>query len=293
MKRILREPLLHFFLIGAALFGVHAWLKSRRPPADHGATIAVTGDVIARLKAGYERQFNQSPDEVELRGLVAAHIREEILSREALALRLERDDTIVRRRLAQKMEFLAEDLVTGVAPEAAALNNYFATNAARYARPARVSFRHVYFSREKRGAAGEAAAREALAALNQGAGDTTMGDGFLHGFEFAEREPDDIVALFGAEFARQLGALPTNAWSGPVASSYGLHLVRVASRSEPRPVKLDEVREAVARDFNDQRRRAANEEVFQRLKQRYQITVDEAAIRKAVNPVVATAQASR
>jgi len=120
-----------------------------------------------------------------------------------------------------------------------------------------------------------------------------MGDGFLHGFEFAEREPDDIVALFGAEFARQLGALPTNAWSGPVASSYGLHLVRVASRSEPRPVKLDEVRAAVARDFNDQRRRAANEEVFQRLKQRYQITVDEAAIRKAVNPVVATAQALR
>ncbi len=101
---------------------------------------------------GYERQFGKSPDAEELRGLVTAHIREEVLCREALALGLDRDDTIVRRRLAQKMEFLTDDLAGAAEPEDAAVRNFFETNAARYAKPAQVSFRHVYFSKEKRGA---------------------------------------------------------------------------------------------------------------------------------------------
>ena len=246
-----------------------------------GARIEVTAAIIERLRAAYERQFGQPPDVEELREQVTAHIREEVLCREALAMGLDRDDTIVRRRLAQKMEFLANDIASAAEPTDAELREFFTKNSARYAKPGRVSFRHVYFSGEKRGAGADPAAREALAALAKGASDETMGDPFLHGFEFAEREPADVIAAFGAEFARQLENQAPGEWRGPVASTYGLHLVRVEARTDPRGVKLAEVRETVLRDFNDERRQTANREVYEKLRQRYQVTVDETALAKA------------
>lgn len=291
MKRITREPLVHFLALGALLFGLNAWRDDSRVDAKSPASIEVTAAVIEHLRAGYERRSGQAPDAEELRGLVTAHIREEVLCREALALGLDRDDSIVRQRLAQKMEFLTADLVGAAEPPEAALQAYFATNAARYARPARFSFRHVYFSREKRGPGAEAAAHEALTALGKGLSDAEMGDAFLHGFEFAERGPEDLTALFGPEFATGLAARPLNAWSGPVASSYGLHLVRIEFRAEPKPVTLAQARPAVLRDFQEEQRRTANREIFERLKQRYQITVDEAALTNA--PAVKMAEATK
>jgi peptidyl-prolyl cis-trans isomerase C len=281
MKRIAREPLVHFLALGALLFGLNAWRGDRGADAESAASINVTAAVIERLRAGYERQFGQAPAAEELRGLVNAHIREEVLCREALALGLDQDDSIVRQRLAQKMEFLTDDLVAAAEPAEAALQSYFTTNAARYARPARVSFSHVYFSREKRGAGVEAAAREALAEVTKSAGDADLGDAFLHGFEFAGREPQELSALFGPEFTAHLGSLPVLKWQGPVASSYGLHLVRVETRTETEPVTLAQVRMTVLRDFQEEQRRVANRDIFERLKQRYQITVDETAITNA------------
>lgn len=281
MKKLLKEPLLHFLVLGAVIFALNAWRERARPMEASAARIEVTAAVIDRLRAGHERQFGQAPDAEEMRGLVTAHIREEVLYREALVLGLDRDDTIVRRRLAQKMEFLTNDIVSTAEPTDATVREFFEKNAARYAGAGRVSFRHVYFSKEKRGASTDVAAREALAALEKGASDETMGDPFLHGFEFAEREQDDVVAAFGPEFAKQLAAQATGEWRGPVASSYGLHLVRVEGRTEPRTVKFDEVREMVLRDFNEERRRTANREVFEKLCQRYHVAVDEAALAKA------------
>ena len=290
MKKLLKEPLLHFLALGAVVFALNAWRQKTRPIEASAPRIEVTAAVIERLRAASERQFGKTPDAEELRGQVAAHIREEVFCREALALGLDRDDTIVRRRLAQKMEFLMGDIAGAAEPADAVVREFFEKNAARYAKAGRVSFRHVYFSKEKRGAAADAAAAEALAALAKGVSDETMGDSFLHGFEFAEREQADVIAAFGREFAEKLAALPTGEWSGPVESSYGLHLVRVEARLEPRAVKFDEVRETVLRDFHDDRRRIANDEVFEKLRERYQITVDEAALTKAAVPVTNTAQ---
>jgi parvulin-like peptidyl-prolyl isomerase len=197
---------------------------------------------------------------------------------------LDRDDTIIRRRLAQKMEFLTDDIVGEAEPDEAALQQFFTGNAARYARAAQVSFRHVYFSKEKRGAGAEALARESLASLQMGASDQAMGDAFLHGFEFAEREGGEVATLFGPEFTAQLEALPVGGWRGPVASSYGLHLVRVEARADAKSVTLDAVRATVVRDFNDERRRTANREVFEKLRERYQVSVDEEALSKAAAP---------
>ena len=284
MKRLLREPLVHFVLLGAVLFALNAWRQEQHSAESPAARIEVTAAVIDRLRAGYERQFGQAPDAEEMRGLVTAHIREEVLCREALALGLDRDDTIVRRRLAQKMEFLTDDIATAAVPEDAVVREFFEKNAARYAKPGRVTFRHVYFSKEKRGTGVDASARDALAALETGASDEAFGDPFLHGYAFVEREPDDVIATFGAEFAKQLAAQPTGMWRGPVTSSYGLHLVRVEARMEPRAVKFDEVRETVVRDLNDERRRTANSEIFERLRERYRVKVDEAALTKAAAP---------
>src|SRR6185295_14869639 len=190
MRRLLQEPLLHFLALGAVIFTANGWRQSQRPAANAEPRINVTAAVIDRLRAGYERQFGQAPDETELRGLVTAHIREEVLCREALALGLDRDDTIVRRRLAQKMEFLTDDLLDAADPDDATLQKFLTQNSGRYAKSARVSFRQVYFSREKRGTDAETAARDALNALEKGASEEAMGDAFLHGFEFAEREHD-------------------------------------------------------------------------------------------------------
>lgn len=286
MTRWLKEPLLHFALIGALIFGVSAWRTPRTESAASGDNdIAVTAGVVERLRAGYERQFGQAPDETELRGLVTAYLREEVLYREAMAMGLDRDDTIVRRRMAQKMEFLTNDITSAEPPDETALQDYLAKNAPRYAKPAQVSFRHVYLSREKRGAKAEADAGEALASLTRGASDETMGDAFLHGFEFAKQDPNEIGALFGKDFAEKITTQSVGVWQGPVASSYGLHLVRVDRKSEPKGVTLSEVRDAVMRDWSDEKRRQANDAFLEGLRSRYVITIDEAALISATENV--------
>ena len=151
MKTIFKEPLLHFVLIGALIFGVSAWREGQRPAENAAAHIEVTAGTIAWLREGFCKQWHREPDADELRGLVNDHLREEVLYREALAMGLDRDDSIVRRRMAQKMEFLTQDIAAAVEPDDAALRKFFEENAARYAKAARVSFRHVFFSKERRG----------------------------------------------------------------------------------------------------------------------------------------------
>jgi peptidyl-prolyl cis-trans isomerase C len=281
MARCLREPLLHFALLGGMIFAVGVW-RDREGAKENAAThIEVTAGTIAWLREGFTRQWHRPPDEHELRGLVTDHVREEVLYREALAMGLDRDDSIVRRRMAQKMEFLTQDIAAAVEPEDAALRRFFADNSERYAKATRMSFRHVFFSKERRGAKLEADVGEALAALTKGASDETMGDPFLGEHAFTDANAEEIAAALGREFAGKVTAMPAGEWRGPVASSYGLHLVRVSGRAEPQAVAFEAVRDAVARDFSDERRRTVNREVLEGLKARYRITVDEAALTNA------------
>lgn len=289
MKKLAREPLLHFLLLGALIFAVNAWRAGQRPSEPETARIEITAGTIAWLTEGFAKQWHRAPDAAELRGLVNDHVREEVLHREALALGLDRDDTIVRRRMAQKMEFLGQDIAAAVEPDETALRKFFEENAARYAKAARVSFRHVYFSKERRGDRLEADAREALAALATGADEATVGDPFLREHEFAAADETDIASALGREFAAQVMTLPAGEWRGPVASGYGVHLVRVSERADPQAVQFEAVREAVVRDFSEERRLALNADFIRRLKERYQITVDEKALAAAAAPSVKTA----
>ncbi len=289
MKKFAREPLLHFLLIGAVIFLVNAWREGHRPSKSQTARIEITAGTIAWLREGFSKQWHRGPDADELRVLVGDHVREEVLFREALALGLDRNDTIVRRRLAQKMEFLGQDIAASAKPDETTLRKFFADNAAHYAKPPRVSFRHVYFSKERRGARVQADAGEALTALTNGASDETMGDPFLREHEFADADETEIASALGREFATQVLTLTTGEWRGPIASNYGLHLVRVSERVAPQAVAFETVRDAVMRDFSEEQRLTANADFIRRLKERYLISVDEAALNDAAAPSARTA----
>lgn len=288
IKRILREPLAHFLLLGGLIFAVHAWRGKGEPEASSKDRIEVTAGTLAWLGEGFAKQWHRAPDEAELRGMVNDHIREEVLYREALAMGLDRNDTIVRRRMAQKMEFLSQDIAAAVEPDEAALREYFTGNAAHYAEAARVSFRQVYFSKDKRGDKLEADAKAALEALAKGADEETMGDPSLLPLEFEGAHANEITATFGDGFADELKDMPVGEWRGPVASGYGLHLILVDGRAEMEAVTFESVRDAVLRDFSEERRREANLDFISRLKQRYEITIDESALEQAAAPPEAT-----
>jgi hypothetical protein len=292
-NRLVREPLTHFAALGAVLFAVHAWRQQgagEQPDAGE-RRIDVNAATITRLKEGWSRQFQRAPDSAELQGLVEAHIREEVLYRQALTMGLDRDDTIVRRRLAQKMEFLTQDVATAATPDEPALRAFFERHAERYGRPARITFRHVYFSSEKRGEKTQTDAEETLLALaTPGVSDEPFGDGFLHGFDFVDQDEQQLTGLFGPSFAASVMDAPLEVWTGPTASSYGLHLVRATHREEPAAADFGAVRDIVLQDYLDEQRRAANEAVIGRLRESYDVRIDEAALKAAASPSTATAE---
>jgi hypothetical protein len=290
MKSLLREPLLHFALIGVLIFGVNAWRDRGRPATDGNLPeIEVSAGTIAWLGEGFAKQWHRAPDARELRGLVDDHVREEILYREALAMGLDRNDTIVRRRMAQKVQFLGEDIVASATPDESALRAFFEKNADKYAQPGNVSFRHIYFSKDRRGANLEADARAALDDLAKGGDETRFGDPFVGEFEFTSADESRIASSLGGEFAKQVIALPDGPWQGPLTSTYGTHLVLVTGREQARPVAFESARDAVARDFAEDRRLAANRDFLERLKARYRVQIDDAALEAAAKDSTETA----
>ena len=201
LSKLLREPLLLFLVLGALLFGLHTLVNDPPTDPDTAGRIQVTAANIDQLRAGWQRQMGRPPQPQELQGLIDAFIREEVLVREALALGLDRDDTIVRRRLAQKMNFLVEDLALLNEPTEADVSDYFEQNPDQYRKPPRISFTHIYFSWDRRGNATQA---DAVRALNQlAAADQPpprapeLGDPFTLPYDYALQSPQEVSKLFG------------------------------------------------------------------------------------------------
>jgi len=283
LARLVREPLLHFLVLGAALFVLQSIVRpgivGRRT-----TRIDVGPDELAWITNTWLQQYRRPPTESELHALVDDYVREEVLYREALAMGLDRDDIIIKRRMVQKMSFLSEDVATEHAPTRQQLERYYAGNRERYRLPPRLTFTHVYFSTDRRGAAARTDAERVLATLRGAAAPARapeLGDRFMLQYDFAERSPDEIAQLFGGVFAESLFALPPVAgWQGPVASSLGLHLVRVIARTPGRLPALDEVMALVSQDYDLQRRNDANARRYASLRDRYTVHVDSAALRR-------------
>jgi parvulin-like peptidyl-prolyl isomerase len=284
VKQLFREPLVQFLLIGAVLFGLYRLPGRDSVPASN-SRITIGAGEIEQLRAMFMKQRQRPPTEEELRELIDASVQEEVLYREALAMGLDRDDTIVKRRLAQKLEFLTEDLSDAGVPTEPQLAAYFAEHGERYQTPSRLSFVHVYFSTAKRGQRTERDAKNELARLRAGVSASAaeeMGDMFLLDYAYKEVVPADIEKVFGEGFAEEVVKLPELQWHGPIVSGYGLHLVKVSERLTSRAAGLDAVREQVKRDWLDTQRRQIKEATFKKLRERYEVVVDDNAVRERV-----------
>ena len=214
MKKWHKEPLLHFLIIGAFIFVVFSIVNKDEIDVS-GNKIVITAADIERLSSNWSKKWNRPPTEIELKGLVESYIKEEVYYREALALGLDQNDTILRRRLMQKMEFLSNDLAELNQPDKTALNKYFFENKEKYELPARVSFTHIYFSLDKRGAKIVEDAESVLSGLDALRA-PDKGDSFMLEYDFAHETPYEVERLFGKSFAEQLFTLKANAWQGPI-----------------------------------------------------------------------------
>jgi peptidyl-prolyl cis-trans isomerase C len=265
VRWLVREPLVYFLAAGAALF-----LITGRLGDGGGQTIVVSDAERTRLAAQWQAQMGRPPTETELNGLVEQWLREEIYYREALALGLDADDVIIRRRLAQKLTFLTEDLGAGGEPDADELRAYYEHHAERYAEPERFTFSHAYFSDERRADARE----DAAAALDAASASAApAGDPFMLQRHYVERSQREIGELFGRDFAAAIVDLDTGGWAGPIRSAYGWHLVRLEARHPPRQPSFDEVASRVGADLRQARRREASEAYYRSLRERYRIVV--------------------
>lgn len=270
-----RSPLVVFLLLGAGVFAVDRWLDGTG--ADR--VVTVTEEQLGAIRERWVAQWGRPPTGRELEGLIDEAVREEILYREAQRRGLDRGDAIIRRRLAQKMTFLLEDSAEASSAAAAAdIETFYAAHAERYREPRRTTFRHVFLSRDRR----DDAARDAailLGEVREGAGDgwRRLGDPFILLREYADRTDQEIAELFGGRFATAMPSLTTGEWQGPVGSAHGVHLVQVIDRAEPRLPALDEVRDRVAEDLLESRRRERNEAALQTLRERYEIRMPELA----------------
>jgi len=275
LSRWLKEPLFHFLLIGAALFALYGWQADDN--AERPDQIIFTEADVDRLINLWERKWQRLPTQQELQGLIEQQIREEVLYREALAMGLDRDDMVVRRRMSQKMEFISNDLASLAEPDDAQLQAYLEKHSKKFAIPGRISYSQVYLNATQRGEQVFADAEKLLEELSQSAIDvdiTMAGDSFMGGYSFNDETDFGVARIFGQLFAKQIFELPVGEWSGPVESGYGLHLVHVDSRTDSRAPSLEQVRDKVRVEWVAEQQRKTNDLLYSELRKRYEITIE-------------------
>ena len=275
LRKLIREPLFHFVLLGAVIFLLAGRVRSGS--VGSGDKIVVTQSQIESMVVGFSRTWMRPPSQEELQGLVNDYVREEVLYREAMAMGLDQDDVIVRRRMRQKFEFLAEDQAARTGPPTdQELESYLRQHADKYSEEPNFSFDHIFFSREMRGASADAEANAMLARLSgKGTIDIAkLGDTFLLPSRFEKTSAGEIARLFGEKFAEDLTKAPLGTWAGPIESSYGIHLVRVNARIPEGAPPLAKVRESVLRDLLNDRHKQELDTQYEKLRARYTVVVE-------------------
>lgn len=277
MKSLLREPLIQFLLLGAALFFLEARLRPAAPVTAKSSEIVVSEARVRNLAQNFARTWRRPPTREELGGLVESFIREEVMVREALALGLDRDDAIIRRRLQQKVEFVSEEAAALARPTDEQLKQFLAAHPEAFREEPRVSFAQIYVDPGADAGRAEAEAKRLLERLNRsdtGRDVRQLGDRLL----LVEPRYDDIpqsevARIFGAEFSDSLMTQPVGRWAGPIRSGYGIHLVKVeASRPGSTP-ELESVRSLVEREWANTQRQELARAYYASLRSKYAITV--------------------
>ncbi len=272
MSRISREPLLHFLLLGAALFGLFALVSPDGEVRETENTIVVSAGRIEQLSTIFQKTWQRPPTEQELKGLVDDFVLEEIYYRQAIEMGIDRDDTVIRRRLRQKVEFLTDDAASLIEPSDEDLREYLATNQDKFREDSTYTFRQLYINPEKHGEDPRGYMEAQLNALR--AGETVNGDSGLipKGFD---AEPGRVVdGIFGRGFAAKLDSLEMGVWQGPVESGLGVHLVMLDGREPGAVPDLEAIRPVVEREWANERRLEMRNEVNAKLREAYEIVIE-------------------
>ena len=278
MKKLMREPLAHFLLLGAAIFVAYSLVS--KGAGDAPGKIVITQGQIASMVEAFTLTWQRPPTSDEVRGLVRDRVREEIYYREAMALGLDKDDTIIRRRLRQKMEFVTDDVGARAPPTDDELNAYLQMHPDKFRKEQKFTFRQVYLDPKKHGENLVRDTAQLLAKLHQAAAEAdfaALGDPFLLDNNFTGVRVSDVANQFVEKFATILMGLPLGEWQGPVESAYGVHLILVSDRTKGDAPVLADVREAVQREWNNATRLKANEISYGELLKRYTVTIEQPA----------------
>ena len=274
MSKWLKEPLVHFLLLGGLIFFVYGQF------VDKGAApgeIFISAGQQENLINTFSRTWQRPPTPEEYKSLLDDYVRQEIAYREGQNMGLDQDDIIIRRRLRQKLELLAEDIASLAAPTDEDLQTYLDEHSEDYRIDPRFNLSQIYFSSDRRGEAAEQDARDLKKKLNSENLDVSLeqlGDPIPLPGELNDLALRELTRMFGTLFTDQLGDIEIGRWSGPIASGFGLHLIYIEDRQDGRPAMLDEVRDAVQRDWFSKRRRDSIDGLYERLAEDYSIEVE-------------------
>ncbi len=279
IMKLLREPLLHFLLAGVALFILFSAVDSGQAGSGSSdSEIVVSEGRIYSITQQFMKVWQRPPTSRELEGVIQSYIREEVFYREALSMGLDVGDEIVRRRMAQKLEFISEDIASLQEPTDAELRSYFESHLEEFRRETRVTFQHVYLNSDKRGESTRKDAESLLAKLSEVGGSSIyagIGDPSMLSSEFSSTTQREITSLFGEEFTTSLLSQTLSQWSGPIESAYGLHLVFVSERVDGEIPPFDEVSDIVVREWTSVKKKETKELFYEALLKRYKVTIEQ------------------
>jgi hypothetical protein len=283
MKKLLHEPLVHFLLLGLLVFA--GFRLTSRSEASEPGKIVVSQAQIESLVTGYTRTWQRPPTTVELEVLIREYIREEVYTREAMALGLDKDDSVIRRRLRQKLEFISDSVASQTEPTDEQLAEYLKTHANAFQGERQFTFSQVYLDPQKHGENLTRDLNQMLAQLRLTGNKpdlSKMGDSFLLEQNFAAVPAGEVSKQFGEKFMTKLADLPLGEWGGPIESGYGVHLVLVTDRSDGAVPALAEIRDTVSRAWVNAQRSETNEKFYQALLKRYAVTIEDPRLAFAV-----------
>ncbi len=276
MKKLLYEPLVHFILLGTLVFVGYKFISrddDRRPES-----IVVTQGRIESLVTGSARTWQRPPTQFELDGLINDYIREEVCAREATALGLDQDDSVIRRRLRQKLDFISDSVVEQATPTDAQLQTFLQAHPEKFRFEQQLTFKQIYLDPQRHGANVSRKMNEILAQLRQAgisADISRLGDSLLLDQNFDAVPTSEVSKQFGEKFAAKLGELPLGQWQGSIESGYGVHLVLLTERKDGSLPELKDLRDAVRREWTNAQRTEANEKFYQALLRRYTVSIEQ------------------
>ena len=272
MHSLLKDPLIHFLLLGGCLFAVFYGRgdsgDSERP------AIYISSEQLEQLTQAWRVLQGREPTDAELAELIEPTIRDEVMYREALALGLDVDDDEVRTRLIEKMQYVTQDVADPEPASEQALRAFFDASPQRFQIPETVTFEQIFFSPSQRGDTIQGDVAAALAQLNAGGGRTGLGDRTPLQDRFRDSARERIRILFGETLTSAVFSSQPDVWSGPYASDFGLHVIRLIERSEARQPSFAEARERALQLFAEDTRQRANEASYTNIRSRYDIVID-------------------